>query len=200
MTDPKRIMTALKKSFGPTKTWPSNCYALACAAVKAGVPGKALYGHWLGPVAEGTVFSKRPIVRHGWVLMPDGRVCDPTRFVFEGKKAYVYVGANDYYDMGGNAFRRATMRPPPAWDAEDKQYKCTVPTPAWNFLEKALKLDEVYDNSAYKVGYVSQDQLFWLANLDLDTLGPHAKPIFEWMVKIGREAAIPIDNMRHVLG
>lgn len=45
-------------------------------------------------------------IPHGWVLMPDGRIFDPTRWTFEAKSPYLYVGPDrDEYDKGSNQLR-----------------------------------------------------------------------------------------------
>jgi len=63
-----------------------------------------------------------------------------------------------------------------------------------------LKLENLYDDPSYKLGYIDSEQLFWLANLDLGTLGSHAKDVFEFIVRNKGEAFIPCDNRKHVLG
>lgn len=81
----------------PAARWVSRCYEIAFKLVAAElVPGRAVYGHYLGPVAAGSYFSTRGangFVGHGWISLPDGRVLDPTRWVFEGREPYLYVGA-----------------------------------------------------------------------------------------------------------
>jgi hypothetical protein len=81
----------------PPETWVGNCYAIAYQLVEAGlVEGRAVYGHYLGPIAKDSFFSEKGLavgfVPHGWVLMGDGRVLDPTRWVFENVEPYIYVG------------------------------------------------------------------------------------------------------------
>lgn len=78
-------------------TWVARCYEISCRIVAAGlVDGEAVYGHWIGDVAPGSYFSERSralgFVNHGWVLLKDGRVLDPTRWVFENVAPYLYVG------------------------------------------------------------------------------------------------------------
>lgn len=80
----------------PIKQWEGNCYAISCAMVKKViVKGKAVYGHWTGPVSRSSVFyqtSQIGFVRHGWIVMPDESVVDPTRWVFEDAFPYIFVG------------------------------------------------------------------------------------------------------------
>jgi hypothetical protein len=76
--------------------WVARCYEISCAIVAAGlVDGEAVYGHWIGDVAPGSHFAERgrlPFIPHGWILLKDGRVLDPTRWVFEDVDPYLYVG------------------------------------------------------------------------------------------------------------
>jgi hypothetical protein len=87
--DPKNldIKAVARKLRWPTKDWHGQCYAVACAIVKAGiVKGRAVYGHYLGPVAETGHWAERrgqAFQRHGWIVLEDGRILDPTRWSFE---------------------------------------------------------------------------------------------------------------------
>jgi len=57
--------------------------------------GRARHGHWTGDVAYGSHFDRRaqlPFIAHGWIQLDDGRVLDPTRWVFENVAPYLYVG------------------------------------------------------------------------------------------------------------
>lgn len=76
--------------------WVARCYEISCAIVKTGlVDGDAVYGHWVGPVAPKSHFADRsglPFVPHGWILLKDGRVFDPTRWVFEAVTPYLFIG------------------------------------------------------------------------------------------------------------
>lgn len=96
---PKRLPTLAEceKAIGEkAETWVARCYEISCAIVEAGlVEGEAVYGHWLGPVQPKSHFADRgrlPFIPHGWILLKDGEVLDPTRWVFEAKAPYLYVG------------------------------------------------------------------------------------------------------------
>jgi hypothetical protein len=78
-------------------TWVARCYEISRRIVKTGlVKGEAVYGHWLGPVHPRSHFANRrdklPFIQHGWILLDDAHVLDPTRWVFEAKKPYLYTG------------------------------------------------------------------------------------------------------------
>ena len=101
----KAILQSLVVAVGPTDDWRGNCFALAAQAVTHGiVEGRAVYGTWRGPISEDSIFFEHQgeFVIHGWVNLPDGRICDPTRWVFEAVEPYIYIGKNDHYDEGVN--------------------------------------------------------------------------------------------------
>jgi len=192
----------------PASKWVARCYEIACAIVEAKivpVGSVAVYGHWLGPIAPGTHFYGRAAMafcQHGWVLLPDGRVLDPTRWVFEGAEPYLYVGLPDHYDEGGNKLREAMNGSPPRWEPDDKQYdfdKRVLPsTEAWKFIEQLFQLERYFTDDRYQPGMLSRRQLSWLANLSPQKLGEHALPIYRAICKLDQSALIPIDNMRRV--
>lgn len=79
------------------KAWVARCYEISYRIVAAGlVDGEAVYGHWTGDLAPGSYFARLkrgiPFVPHGWIQLKDGRVLDPTRWVFEDVAPYLYVG------------------------------------------------------------------------------------------------------------
>lgn len=94
----------------PAHEWASRCFEIASKLATA-VGGVAVYGAWDGPVSPGTPFYGRPLVNHGWVLLDSGEVFDPTRWVFEGLRPYLYEGPEDYYDEGANRRRKSFGRP-----------------------------------------------------------------------------------------
>lgn len=187
----------------PTPEWAGNCYAVACAASDMIGGSEAIYGHWTGPVAEGSRFSNRGLigfVQHGWVLLKDGHILDPTRWVFENVKPYLYIGPNDHYDEGGNHFRMAIRNSPPPWDPLDNVYEVTreiLPPEPWRFVEKLLKLDEIMAKD-YTPGDVTFAQLHWLANYDPQQMEGHAEAIYEMLTHFHMEAHIPFDNRNMV--
>jgi hypothetical protein len=95
--DAKAVAKAIKI---PTKKWVGNCFGIAQALVEAGlVKGTAVYGHWVGPIARTSHFADRRAVgftNHGWVLLEDGEtVVDPTRWVFEARDPYIFIGKKE---------------------------------------------------------------------------------------------------------
>jgi len=169
--DPHKIAEAIGI---PLAKWPGNCYGIACAIVDAGlVEGTAVYGHWRGSVAESGFFGPRahhPFVQHGWIAAPDGRVIDPTRWVFEDVSPYIYVGRADEaeYDEGGNAWRRALLRPPPEPEGA-RAYALRLSAGALAHVQRLLGDTE----RAF-----TREQVAWLANLPYDALGPFVVEVY----------------------
>lgn len=192
----------------PAARWKGRCYEIACALVRHKlVPGDAVavYGHWLGPVAPGSHFDRGnalPFVQHGWVLLADGSVVDPTRWVFEDVAPYIYAGPSDHYDEGGNEWRESREGEPPAFDPDDEVVsfsKRVMPSAdAWNFVEELLGLRDLLGEENYEAGTMTRRQLFWLANRSPKSLGPHAFAVYAAVCKLGERALIPIDNLRKV--
>lgn len=194
---------AFERELGPAKNWKGKCFAMASQAVKKKLVPRgsiAVYGHWTGPVHKSSMFAGKPVIQHGWVLLPDGRVCDPTRWVFEHVTPYIYFGPADHYDEGGNKHRTAIAGPPPRYDEEFRAYhitKAVLPSKAWKFVERLLRLDEALDEGR-DIDLVTANQLQWLANRSPQELGEHAPAIYAAMDKIGLAGFVPYDNRKMV--
>lgn len=94
---------ALERAIGiPSWEWPGRCFDVARALLRESViDGHAAYGLWTGPVVPSAFFDgKAAQVRHGWIVTSEGRIVDPTRFVFERTAPYIYCGPNDFYANG----------------------------------------------------------------------------------------------------
>lgn len=86
----------VEKAIGiPAKEWHGNCFFIATQIVeKKLVKGRAVYGHYRGPVSPTGWWKHRigqAFLRHGWVELPDGMILDPTRWSFEDKPPYIYL-------------------------------------------------------------------------------------------------------------
>lgn len=178
--------------------WPGQCFAISTLMVDKGlVPGgKAVYGHYNGPVAKDSIFAKRAIVRHGWIKVGD-TVVDPTRYVFEGDgspdKAYVHVGpAGPEYDQGGNAFLAKTMLPPPPFDQTQKTF--TIKNEGFR-----LAVDMLIPGFS---GTLSMGQAFWLGKLPADgsTIQPEVvRIVYAGLNGLGLKALVPLDNWQMIM-
>lgn len=77
----------------PAKKWAGQCYGVATEMVKKGVvDGRAVYGIWWGLIHPKSLFAGRAWTHHGWIVLYDHSVIDPTRWVFEHAKPYIYHG------------------------------------------------------------------------------------------------------------
>lgn len=178
--------------------WAGQCFGIALAVVEAGlVDGRARYGHWLGPVAPGTLFSRRPLVPHGWIEKAAGIIVDPTRWVFESVSPYIYEGPNDHYDVGGNAWHMANLTPPPDWNEAEPQKHYPLPRHVVAHIALLLHYPDLVSHTT--LATLSLGQRFWLLNLPLVLLEPYTRAVFQAAVMAGDAALIPIDNRNLVL-
>lgn len=193
------LLFTLEEMEGPAATWEGRCSSLAAAALKTGVEGDLIRGTWTGPIASGTVFSDRPITQHTWILLKNGQICDPTRWVFEGAKPYVYVGPSDHYDEGGNKLRMAMLqqRPIPLWDPTKPQIALTFPKKirleVWMAIARTLKSPDAQPMHSY-----TRDQIGFLANLSPETYGPYAAAFYDALKKAKMLTYMPLDNQRRI--
>jgi hypothetical protein len=143
----KRLPTLseVEAVLGPSKEWSGRCYEIASACVNRGlVEGVAVYGHWRGKIHPESVFAEKGrlgFVKHGWVLLEDGTIFDPTQWVFTKKKPFLYHGSSTDYDEGGNLLRKETRRQPPDFDPEEDIFKIDdgkLSSPAWSHVERLL--------------------------------------------------------------
>lgn len=199
-----------------------NCYGVALAIVEDfGLDAVARYGHYTGKVHGLSYFNAgRPFQRHGWVELWDGRILDPTRWVFEqpdgGKfpkamKPYIYVGPNDCYDLGGEQFlaeHRRSAPPQERWPQE-KSAPTRVPVrkPSLkHWIERWFP--GAYWGSSDENGKLVEhvflwiSQLHWATHLPSEFLHEHEiiRPLFESTIEAGEAAMIPIDIRRDVFG
>ena len=84
----------------PLKEWARHCYSVVMRLLGTGmVEGEIITGHY---------HYGDNVCDHCWIKMPDGRVCDPTRWQFEDKEPYIYFGPEtEHYDEDSKR-----------WDAE----------------------------------------------------------------------------------
>jgi hypothetical protein len=86
----------------PLAIWPGKCYQVAAGMLREKiVVGRLAYGHYLGDISPKSTFRKRRGLgwcHHAWIWAADGSVVDPTRWVFEKRRPYVFQG--DRYEDG----------------------------------------------------------------------------------------------------
>lgn len=203
----------------PPEAWVSRCHEIACKLIEAlQLPGKLQYGLYIGLIAEGSRFQSRPYARHGWVLLNDGRIFDPTRWCFDSPDdPYIFCVSEMYcgddYDFGMNKLREAMRNPPPSVGdfgpgteyADEKRERgvqlaldgVVRDTVQVLFEDASLPLQPPEpDNEGVLV--LTNAQVFWLANTPLQLLGEAARPVFKAIVDSGQKYFIPLDNREAV--
>jgi len=186
----------------PIEKWRGNCHGVASLLLQHGlVIGKLRYGHWTGPVSEKSIFGKYPrgLVRHGWIELKDGTIVDPTRFEFEHKQPYIYVGNNDYYDAGGNKIKLVNLKPAPEYNPSEKQVIISITYPSAMELVKELLKMKMKTKAKSEKLTITLMQAFWIANLPLQLFEGLAKPIYQALIDAELGAFIPIDNKNIVM-
>lgn len=184
----------------PISEWAGRCYEVSCTLVEAKlVDGEAVYGHWLGPIAPGSYFGHRagtPFVRHGWIVLPDDKVVDPTRFSFTGDRPGIYCGPNGpEYDEGGNQWLSKTRQPFPEDDGSAKieLSRRILSSDAWRFVEELVG-DEVALEQG--VAMFTQRQLHWIATAPYTSFGRFAHQVYGALDVVGAGGFVPFDNRK----
>lgn len=189
--------------------WVGNCYGVASKIVREQIIDdncRAVYGHYLGPVSSNSHFSDRmglPFIHHGWIVLSNGDIIDPTRWAFEAKEPYIaHLDSMDdiaveEYDEGGNLWIKTHERPAPKYRKRDRQFPFVI-----NDVEgKSYIIDLLADGrKEEEIEEICLDQIFWLANLSLDTLGIYAGAVYTYIKNMGQICCIPIDNKIRILG
>lgn len=112
----------------PVPDWVGDCFGICLAiADRHLVAGKLVHGVYYGPVDPRSPFLPPPkpwtyaqekeygpidglepdeiAFEQGYILLPDGRVFDPTRWTFEMVRPYVYIGPADEYEANPASMR-----------------------------------------------------------------------------------------------
>lgn len=208
MTKLSFTVPQVEKAIGiPAENWKGRCFEIASAMVRAKlVRGTAVYGHWTGPIASTSHFADRRhlgFTNHGWILVDESTqlVVDPTRWVFEDREPYIFIGAevdiDDEtwpYDEGGNKLRAVLSRPPPGFNPLGKSIRLEKYLSTEGRQLLALMLGE--SGKDRPRGVLSVDQMFWLANQPFDAFGEKVHEFYKAIKAVGRGALIPIDNLR----
>jgi hypothetical protein len=180
----------------PLEQWPGHCTGVANACLQAKiVRGRLCYGHFIGGIAKTGHFAGRPFTHHAWIELKDGRVWDPTRWVFEDVEPYIYIGPNDHYDFGGNAINEAFRPPYPAVADPTER-------PLLLKLSKQVRLaiGHVIGQTDWD-GWATPHQIHWLGNINITRLpARHVKALFREVIRLGYAAHIPQDNYQRIMG
>jgi hypothetical protein len=190
------IQEIAKKIGVPLEKWKGRCHEIAYLILKKKIfKGKLQYGHYHGEIAPTSIFAGRTFTHHGWIK-DNNTIIDPTRWVFEDVKPYIFIGKNNgEYDFGGNKLKKMYLKPPPEFDDSNPKKFSTkeLNETIKHFLIKSLGIQ-------IKKDLTTINQMVWIANLPLDMLGVFAEDIYKWIVKNGFKAFIPIDNREEILG
>jgi hypothetical protein len=183
--------------------WPGRCYEIARRAVEAGLfPGAHVgYGHYHGPIAPTSMFATRVSSHHGWIVLADGRIADPTRWVFEAVRPYLYVGtAYEQYDLAGNKLNRMLLgdEPPPGPEEVLGRAKQPCVTPL--ALKEAAAIQYLIDVVGTTPDAITEAQIYWVAHRMPEELGIAAKPLYLAMQEADLKGWIPLDNWNAVMG
>ena len=185
----------------PAEKWVSRCHEIAVKILDGlKLPGKDQYGFYYGPIQEDSSFHPRLFARHGWVLLEDGRIFDPTRWTFDSPgEPYIFCLHPDWfdgdeYDFGMNRYREANLRPPPKFGEYDedgeKQVGLKLSGQDRDFVQDLF--DELPPSNGWIV--LTKAQVFWLANYPHHLFGTFAKSVYEAIIEAGFSIFIPVDN------
>jgi hypothetical protein len=173
----------------PLSSWMGDCYTIARLVIDHGlVRGVARYGAYMGEIAPGSMFADRADVpggvNHGWVELKDGRVVDPTRWVFEDVEPYIYRGENrGEYDAGAQN-RRALFRLP------CPEYKGVRRVPRPRCLDVST-----LSNGAIN-GRMDRSQAQWLLSGPLSQFEGVESEVLAWAERNRLMVYFPIDNLQ----
>lgn len=175
----------------PASKWHGQCYGIATSILEAGlIEGDPIYGHFLGEINKDGYWKgreKHPFVQHGWILLPDGRILDPTRFSFENKEPYIYIGEGGTdYDEGGDMWRAAITRPCPEPEGE------TLEEAGWKLEGEESFAFHMLTRTPFKE--ITRAQVFWIANLPYAAIVSYIPIIFPALARNNLKVAVPLDN------
>lgn len=174
--------------------WKGNCYGISCSLVEHGIiKGKAVFGKYYGQVSPNSMFHGKPHQQHGWIRTADGKIFDPTRWVFESVEPYIYESTTDNkdYDEGANILRELFKRPAPSFNPEARSIE--VDNKEINLILNVLLQEKKQSN------IVTMEQIAWCASLSINQLNDFAFPFFSWLDSKKLSVLAPIDNFKLVL-
>lgn len=180
----------------PFEEWKGNCSWIAQEFLDKGiVSGEHQYGQYHGKISSDGYFGGRNFCQHAWILRDDGKIVDPTRWVFENVEPYIYITDEDDsdYDYGANRLKESlTFKPAPPYSPDENQYSLTN-------LDDAVR-NSICNYLSYSGDNISLGQIFWLSNMPLHLFDEDCvEEIYKFIIDQGHEAFIPVDNRKKVL-
>lgn len=176
----------------PVEHWKGQCHLISSLMVEHKlVDGESVYGKYDGSIAPTSMFAGLPTsIRHGWIVTKS-EIIDPTRWVFEDAKPYIFSSPleNKDYDQGSQAFnnwiRTVSRSTPPAYNPNSRQIATSDEVAI--FSAHILGLDE-------KPTQLCIEQAMWIANTNYNAIGSKmAIKFYDWLVNNNMGALIPID-------
>jgi hypothetical protein len=171
----------------PSDKWHGKCTLVAHAAQKI-VGGHDVYGDYLGPIDPDGYWGHRRGFsnHHGWVLLDDDRILDPTRWSFENIEPYIYLEHNKKdYDEGSNRMRSQLMGQCPPPEGKKANLK---------FAPSAKMLFEKLTGTSPEE--LTVNQIHWVANIPYEQLDFAMHSVYQTIINSNMSAFIPIDNVR----
>ena len=169
-----------------------NCFAVSTVLAemlkKENIKARAVYGTW-----QGICVSKKEkgLFRHGWVLVNEKEILDPTRWVFNGLEPVIFKGSvskNKEYDEGAKKLRDMIPRPFPLFNANAKRIISFTWTP-----DCAQAIEMISGQKCSTKQETTIDQAYWMANLSYEVWGHHLNEVYENLIKEHCGAFIPLD-------
>jgi serine/threonine protein phosphatase 1 len=179
-TEPKTIAKAIQVELS---CWAGNCHAIALKLMAAYPVRGMRYarGHWRGVTAG--QFEGRALTGHTWLQLADGRIVDPTRYVFEGVAPYIYIGPkDDNYDEAGLKTRHRAIPQPSLGDISITNQEA----------EHLQSQGILGINNTLSIPAAQ-----WLSTTPLHDTS--AKANFKLLNQAGLKALIPLDSWRAIM-
>ncbi len=198
--DPDRFMRRLE---GESKLhfcdWPGMCTTIAFHAAQCigSAHADTAYGLYSGQVLHRyTGYTGQPVYRHGWVVLRDGRILDPTRWCFTGGAPTLAVldGDDSDYDEGAPSVRQSGTSP--KWETDVERHTFHEEDEALGAL--CLRLipgacRPRNEGQTWPVA-VTKRQFFWLCNLHPEEMGrAGAFALYRWLYKRRLVPLMPVD-------
>lgn len=184
----------------PLSEWAGQCYAVSVSLLDYGIiKGYARYGSYTGYIDPESMFydecHESGVSRHGWIELEDGTIVDPTRWVFEHKEPYIYVGKNDCYEADPYTSYdiHRQHEKPPVYKKSSTNVVLSISDSARHMMHKVLREDR--DENSF-----TRAQLFWLCKANPIEYGVYRVEIYEALKKAGMRPHILEINWNIVMG
>lgn len=188
--DPENLARAIGV---PLDQWPGNCHGIACA-VRDLLPVHGMRlarGHWTGDVAWDSVYRNSSPIQHSWLVAPDGRMLDPTRWaLLSPSRPFIYLGVNDCYDEGG---RELAARLSPRFPGTDP-YAGIVEGMDLGLRHDLEKTFGMEGADAPRLARALEHAI-----KDDPSRIPEAAAVYSVLERAGRKGIIPIDSWTWVM-